>query len=200
MEDLLIDRITLYRESDSLLSTTLPVNSTVNKSFTEQPTLLEFIIVAGTTASFLITGIQNSASKQETITFDTSINKRITLNSFDGVTSIQSLGGNSTTVLVKLRSEFGQPIFTETALITNYPARISKDREGALTIRRESLTIQDKNVCFLVYGPNKIRVRDELLHVDTQDRYKIVDVDDINDSDGYHHTEAVIGYIDIGQD
>ena len=198
IEDLLLHRITLYRESDDLFEGALPINASLNQTFSSQPVTLEISIPLGNTTSLLITGLKNGIGKQETVVFDGTLPIKVTSNAFDGITSVQSFGGNATSVIIRLRSQFGQPVFTETALVTNYPARISKDRQGALTIRREQLTTQDTHVIYMVYGPNKIKPKDELVHIENNDRYKITDVDDIYDGEGYHHTESTIALIDAG--
>ena len=197
IEDLLVDRITLKRVSDTLLSgLTLPFSSSINQTFTSQPVVLEFVVPDGTTSSYSITGVKNNASVSETVVFNASNSRTVTINNFDGVTTISSSGGNSSTASVFLRSQSGQPVFTETSLLTDYPARFSKSRQGNLAIRREQLVAQDDHILFIIYGPNKIKPKDKIIHDSTGDIYLVADVDDIRDSSEYNHSELVVNIID----
>ena len=199
IDELLIDRITLKRVSDTLLSgLTLPFSSSINKIFTTQPVVLEFVVPAGTTSSYSITGVKNNAGVSETVVFTSGNSRVVTINAFDGITTISSSGGNSTTASVYLRGQSGQPVFEETSVLTNYPARFSKNRQGTLVIRREQLTVQDEHVVFINYGPNKIKPKDKIIDDSTSDVFLIADVDDVKDGNTYHHSELIVNLIDRG--
>lgn len=197
IDDFLIDRITLKRVSDTLLnSVSLPASTTINQTFSTQPVVLEFLVPSGTTSSYLITGVKNNAGIQETVVFTTDNSRAVTNSYFDGITSISSTGGNSSNVSVFLRGQSGQPVFNESIILTDYPARISKSRQGNIVIRREQLVAQDDHVLFIAYGPNKIKPKDKIVHDNTGDVYLVADVDDIKDSFDYSHSELVINIID----
>lgn len=197
IDELLIDRVTIKRVSDILFSgLTLPFTSTINKTYTTQPVILELVVPTGTTSTYTITGVKGNAGVSETVVFNANNSRIVTVHAFDGITTISSSGGSSSTLSVYLRSQSGQPVFEESTLITNYPARFSKNRQGNLVIRREQLTVQDEHVVFINYGPNKIKPKDKITDDSTGDIFMIVDVDDINDSNGYHHTEIIVDIID----
>jgi len=197
IEDLLIHRISLVRKEDNILTNkTLPFSQSINLTIAEQPVVLEFAIPAGTTGSFSVTGVNSNGAVLETVTLTSSNPRSVSVNSFTGITTVGSSGGSAGSVSVYLRSQSGQPIFQQNTVISNYPARFSRNRQGNLVIRREMLTTQDEHVLFLIYGPDKIRAKDKIIDDATGDSFMIVDVDDVSDSYTYHHTECTIALLD----
>lgn len=198
MQDLLLDRVSVFRNSDVLVSAlATPIALTPSSTF-DPEVVLEFTIPAGATADFQIVGLHGVTGITETVSIPSTLRSKITTNAFSTVTSITSLGGSAASATIKYKNKSGQPYYMEQTVLSNVPARISKNRQGNLAIRRELVTSQDEHVMFIIYGPHLLKSKDEVLHLDSNDRFMCIDVDDVLDGVGYHHTEVVISLIDYG--
>lgn len=198
MDSLLVDRVSIYRNSDILYTDkVIPFSSSIGQSFNPE-VVLEFTIPAGTTASFQVVGLRGLVGITETVAIPSTQMSKITLNSFSSVTSVASVAGNAGTVNIKYKNKSGQPYYMEQTVVSNHPGRISKNRQGILSIRREAVTTQDEHLLFIKYGPNLLKAKDEIVDLQTNDRFMIIDVDDVKSSVSYHHTEVIISLIDPG--
>jgi len=195
MEELLIDNIKLERLGDTLLAATaLPVSETPAQTFPDQAATFELTVTAGSTATVTLTGIQGGATKTEIITFDgVGPDTRVSINYFDGLSTVSTSGGSAATLSIESRTRSGQPLLTLSTILTTSKARFSSVKKSRLEINNDLVGDADTKALFSLAGTGIISYKDIVTDLATLEKFTVTDVNDVSDSFGYHHTECLLG-------
>lgn len=192
-DQFLTHSVNIIRLNSSIAeNASLPLSTTINATYEDEAVVKIKVLPAGTTSSFLISGSYGGAGQTESITFDGSvINTRISNKSWDGITSITSTGGNSSTVTINILTAGGQPMDTKSTVYSAAKCRLSHNFSGRLVLNFSAQS-EDKSQMFTILGINTIKVNDEVVDLDSGKVYTVVDVDEIYDYTDYHHTQSVV--------
>jgi len=182
--------VTVTRNSETVMSAvSVPTNTVLTNTFTSDAVV--HLTATATTTSAVLTGTRDGTTLTETISFASGPLTKVSSNHFDTLVGVSTTAGTGT-ITAKSKTRMGQPIFSQTAVVTAVKARVDVAK-GAVTLTTPAGSIvTDGAVLFHAQALGTIQGGDNVTDDATSTEYRVEDVNEYFDSEFYVYSECML--------